>query len=110
LTKASSRTRPGRSAFDLVAAKLLRPLVRPGTVCRSSCRSSQVLLSYAAKALDAVEPVGGRVVDALASADRSVLGSVVPRPVFPGRTEPPLGSRGCAPRARSPISARVTCR
>ena len=43
----------------------------------------------------------------------SVLADHVPagsRLVFAGRTEPPLGSRGCAPRARSPRSARVTCR
>jgi LuxR family maltose regulon positive regulatory protein len=39
----------------------------------------KVLLSNVAEALDAVEPVGGRVFDALASADSSVLGSVVPR-------------------------------
>jgi hypothetical protein len=38
-----------------------------------------VLLSYVAGELDAVEPVAGRVFDALASADSSVFGSVVPR-------------------------------
>jgi LuxR family maltose regulon positive regulatory protein len=39
----------------------------------------RVLLTYIAAALDAVEPVGQRVFDALASPDSSVLGSVVPR-------------------------------
>jgi len=39
----------------------------------------KVLLTYVAKALDAVEPVGGRVFDALASPASSVPGSVVPR-------------------------------
>jgi LuxR family transcriptional regulator, maltose regulon positive regulatory protein len=39
----------------------------------------KVLLSYVAEALDAVEPVGGRVFDALASPASSVAGSVVPR-------------------------------
>ena len=39
----------------------------------------KVLLSYVAKALDAVEPVGERVFDALASPGFSVPGSVVPR-------------------------------
>ncbi|HEY6312185.1 MAG TPA: LuxR C-terminal-related transcriptional regulator [Streptosporangiaceae bacterium] len=39
----------------------------------------RVLLSYVAKALDAVQPVGGRVFDALASPVSSVPGSVVPR-------------------------------
>ena len=116
-------SRPG---FDLVASKLRRPLVRPGTVPRSllierlrggvGCpivsvvapagygkttllsewaeRNGQsfawvsvdeadndpkVLLSYVAEALDAVEPIGERVFDALASAGSSVPGSVVPR-------------------------------
>jgi LuxR family maltose regulon positive regulatory protein len=111
---------------DLVAAKLLRPLLRPGTVGRSSLierlargdprpivsvvapagygkttllaqwaeRNGQafawlsvdvgdndpkVLLTYVAEALDAIEPVGGRVFDALASPVSSVPGSVVPR-------------------------------
>jgi LuxR family transcriptional regulator, maltose regulon positive regulatory protein len=105
---------------------LLRPLVRPGTIRRSSLierlgrgddrpivsvvapagygkttllsewaeRNGQafawlsvdqgdndpkVLLSYVAEALDAVEPVGQRVFDALASPVSSVPGSVVPR-------------------------------
>src|SRR6516165_3564195 len=116
----------GRPAFDLIAAKLLRPLVRPATIRRSSLverlargddtsivsvvapagygkttllaqwaeRNGQafawvsvdeadndpkVLLSYVAEALDAVEPLGERVFDALASPGSSVSGSVVPR-------------------------------
>ena len=107
-------------------SKLLRPLVRPGTVGRSSLlgqlanrdehrivsvvappgygkttllsqwaeRSGQsfswvsvtepdndpkILLTYVAAALDAVEPIGGRVFDALASPGSSVPGAVVPR-------------------------------
>ena len=39
----------------------------------------KVLLSYVAEALDAVEPIDGRVFDALASPVSSVPGSVVPR-------------------------------
>ena len=39
----------------------------------------RVLLSYVAKALDEVQPVGGRVFEALASPVSSVPGSVVPR-------------------------------
>src|SRR5271170_6409301 len=39
----------------------------------------KVLLTYVAEALDAVEPVGGRVFDALASPVSSVPGSVDPR-------------------------------
>jgi LuxR family maltose regulon positive regulatory protein len=39
----------------------------------------KVLLTYVAKALDAVQPVGGQVFDALASPSSSVPGSVVPR-------------------------------
>ncbi len=39
----------------------------------------KVLLSYVAKALDAVQPVGSRVFEALASPVSSVPGSVVPR-------------------------------
>jgi len=39
----------------------------------------KVLLSYVAAALDAVEPIGGRVFEALASPVSSVPGSVVPR-------------------------------
>ena len=108
------RERPDRShraagaVFDLFAAKLLRPLLRPGTVRRSSpagygkttllsqwaeCNGQafawvsvdegdndpKVLLAYVAEALDAVEPIDGRVFDALASPVSSVPGSVVPR-------------------------------
>src|SRR6516225_440904 len=116
----------GRPAFDLIAAKLLRPLVRPATIRRSSLlerltrgdpgpivsvvapagygkttllsqwaeRNGQafawvsvddqdndpkMLLTYVAKALDEVQPVGERVFDALASPASSVPGSVVPR-------------------------------
>jgi len=121
--------RPGRvggAAYDLIAAKLLRPLARPGTIRRSSLierlakdtshpvvsvvapagygkttllsqwaeadgqafawvsvdetdNDPRVLLAYIAEALDAVEPVGQRVFDALASRSSSVPGSVVPR-------------------------------
>jgi LuxR family transcriptional regulator, maltose regulon positive regulatory protein len=39
----------------------------------------RVLLGYVARALDAVQPVGGRVFEALASPVSSVPGSVVPR-------------------------------
>jgi LuxR family maltose regulon positive regulatory protein len=39
----------------------------------------KVLLTYVAAALDAIEPVGDRVLDALASPASSVPGSVVPR-------------------------------
>jgi LuxR family maltose regulon positive regulatory protein len=39
----------------------------------------KVLLSYIAEALDAIEPIGERVFDALAAAASSVPGSVVPR-------------------------------
>src|SRR6516165_6346279 len=39
----------------------------------------KVLLTYVAEALDAIEPVGRRVFDALASPASSVPGSVVPR-------------------------------
>jgi LuxR family transcriptional regulator, maltose regulon positive regulatory protein len=113
----------------------------------------KVLLTYVAEALDAVEPVGRRVFDALASPASSVPGSVVPRlgsafasmtaPVvlvlddvhllrnsegraalsvladhvpagsrlaFAGGTSRRCESRGCAPRARSWRSARLTCR
>jgi LuxR family transcriptional regulator, maltose regulon positive regulatory protein len=123
------RERDGRShraAFDLVASKIRRPLMRRGTVRRSALieklargdprpivsvaapagygkttllsqwaeRNGQpfawvsvdeadndpkVLLSYVAAALDAVEPIDGRVFDALASPASSVPGAVVPR-------------------------------
>ena len=39
----------------------------------------KVLLSYVAQALDGVQPIGGRVFDALGSPTSSVPGSVVPR-------------------------------
>ncbi len=111
--------------FDLLPAKLRRPLLRRGTVRRSSLierlargdrcpivsvvaptgygkttvlaqwaeRNGQafawvsvdeadndpkVLLTYVAKALDAVAPVGERVFNALASPASSVAGSVIP--------------------------------
>ena len=126
------RERPGRtrrtdgSLFDLTMSKLLPPLVRPGTVRRTSLldrlangdprrivsmvappgygkttflsqwaghsdlafawvsvderdNDPKVLLTYIAEALDAVEPVGEAVFDALASPGSSVAGSVVPR-------------------------------
>ncbi len=128
----SARMRPGRPGradgpvFDLLASKLLRPLLRPGTVRRlqlierlargEPCpivslvappgygkttllsqwaerngrafawvsvdegdNDPKVLLTYVAEALDAVEPIDGRVFDALASPGSSVPGSVVPR-------------------------------
>ena len=115
-----------RPAFDLVSAKLRRPVMRPGTVRRSALidrladedtrsivsvvapagygkttllaqwaasdgqafawvsidekdNDPKVLLTYIAEALDAVQPVGARVFDALASPASSVPGSVVPR-------------------------------
>jgi LuxR family maltose regulon positive regulatory protein len=118
--------RAGGSAFDLVVSKLRGPLIRPGTVRRSTLverlaggdprpivsvvapagygkttllsqwaerdgqpfawvsvdeadNDPKVLLSYVAEALDAVEPIDGRVFDALASPVSSVPGSVVPR-------------------------------
>jgi LuxR family transcriptional regulator, maltose regulon positive regulatory protein len=118
--------RAGGPVSDLFAAKLLRPLLRPGTVRRSSLierlargdprpivsvvapagygkttllsqwaeRNGQAfawvsvdeadndpkaLLTYVAEALDAVEPIGRPVFDALASPASSVPGSVVPR-------------------------------
>jgi len=113
-------------AFDLFAAKLRRPVLRPGTVRRSllierlahgdprpivsvvappgygkttllsqwaerngqafawvsvdeADNDPKVLLRYVAEALDAVEPIDGRVFDALASPASSVPGSVAPR-------------------------------
>src|SRR5215467_453217 len=115
-----------RPVFDLATAKLLRPVVRPETIRRSSLierlarddarpivsvvapagygkttllaqwaerggqafawvsvdekdNDPKVLLTYVAEALNAVEPVGQRVFDALASPGSSVPGSVVPR-------------------------------
>ena len=122
----SRAQRVSRLGLDLLASKVRRPPVRPGTVSRpflierlrgdDRCpivsvvappgygkttllaqwaeRSGQsfawvsvdeadndpkVLLSYVAEALDAVEPIGERVFDALASPGSSVPGSVVPR-------------------------------
>jgi LuxR family transcriptional regulator, maltose regulon positive regulatory protein len=116
----------GAPSFDLIKGKLLRPLVRPGTIRRPGLierlargdsrpivavvapagygkttllaqwperdgqaiawvsvdegdNDPKVLLAYLAEALDAVEPVGKRVFDALASPASSVPGSVVPR-------------------------------
>ena len=118
--------RPGGPVLDLLASKLRRPVVRPGTIARLALlerlrrgqpypivsvvapagygkttvlsqwaeRNGQafawvsvdegdndpkVLLSYVAEALNAVEPIDGRVFDALASPVSSVPGSVVPR-------------------------------
>jgi len=48
-------------------------------VGRRSGQRPKVLLSYVAEALDSVEPIDGRVFDALASSVSSVPGSVVPR-------------------------------
>jgi len=129
----TSVLRPGRETprapgpvFDLSAAKLLRPVVRPGSVSRSalierlarndSCpivsvvapagygkttllslwvehsgqafawvsvdeadNDPKVLLTYIAEALNVVEPISGRVFDALTSPVSSVPGTVVPR-------------------------------
>ncbi len=156
----------GRPVFDLVAAKLRRPVMRPGTVRRSSLierlrrgearpivsvvgpagygkttllsqwaeRNGQsfawvsvdepdndpkVLLSYVAEALDAVEPIDGRVFDALASPVSSVPGSVVPRlgAAFSSMTSPvvlvlddvhALHNRNAGPRWRCwPITCRA---
>ena len=116
----------GAPSFDLIKGKLLRPLVRPGTIRRSRLverlarddsrpivsvvapagygkttllsqwperdgqaiawvsidegdNDPKVLLTYLAEALNAIEPVGKRVFDALASPASSVPGSVVPR-------------------------------
>ena len=115
-----------RLGLDLLASKVRRPPVRPGTVPRpflierlrradrgpivsvvappgygkttllaqwaerngqsfawvsvdEADNDPKVLLSYVAEALDAVEPIGERVFDALASPGSSVPGSVVPR-------------------------------
>jgi LuxR family transcriptional regulator, maltose regulon positive regulatory protein len=111
--------RVGGSPFDLTVSRLLRPLVRPETICRAPLldrladgdphrivsvvappgygkttllsqwaerggpafawvsvderdNDPKVLLTYLAEALDAIEPVGGRVFDALASPGSSV--------------------------------------
>ena len=138
-----TRVRPDQSgrrvgaAFDLVASKLLRPWVRPGTVHRSALlehladrdahrlvsvaapagdgkttlmsqwaadsnqtfawvsvdepdNDPKVLLTYVAEALDAVQPIGGQVFDALMSAGSLALGSVLSRlgSAFSSMTEP----------------------
>jgi LuxR family maltose regulon positive regulatory protein len=124
--RADRQRRGNGLAFDLLASKLRRPLMRPGTVRRSLLldrlmrddsvpivsvvapagygkttllsqwaeRNGQafawvsveepdndprVLLTYIAKALDAVGPIDQRVFDALASPVSSVPGSVAPR-------------------------------
>ena len=132
MSEGDVRQRPDRShrargpVPDLLASKLLRPALRPGTVRRLPLierlarsdrypivsvvappgygkttllsqwaeRNGQafawvsvderdndpkVLLTYVAEALDAVQPIDGRVFDALASPGSSVPGSVVPR-------------------------------
>jgi len=118
--------RVSRLGVDLVASKVRRPPVRPGTLRRPGLierlrggdrcpiisvvappgygkttllaqwaegngqsfawvsvdeadNDPKVLLSYVAEALDAVEPIGERVFDALSSPGSSVPGSVVPR-------------------------------
>jgi LuxR family transcriptional regulator, maltose regulon positive regulatory protein len=122
----SRSQRASRLGLDLLASKLRRPPVQPGTVRRpflierlrggdrppivsvvappgygkttllaqwaerngqsfawvsvdEADNDPKVLLSYVAEALDAVEPIGERVFDALASPGSSVPGSVVPR-------------------------------
>ena len=122
----SRSQRVSRLGLDLLASKVRRPPVRPGTVPRpflierlrggdrwpivsvvappgygkttllaqwaerngqsfawvsvdEADNDPKVLLSYVAEALDAVEPIGERVFDALASPGSSVPGSVVPR-------------------------------
>ena len=124
--RADRSHRAGGPVFDLLASKLRRPLVRPGTVRRlplierlargdprpivsvvappgygkttllsqwaerngqafawvsvdEADNDPKVLLTYVAEALDAVEPIDGRVFDALASPVSSVPGSVVPQ-------------------------------
>ena len=122
----SRSQRVSRLGLDLLASKVRRPPIRPGTVPRpflierlrgadrwpivsvvappgygkttllaqwaerngqsfawvsvdEADNDPKVLLSYVAEALDAVEPIGERVFDALASPGSSVPGSVVPR-------------------------------
>jgi len=132
MSESDARQRPDRSprvggpVSDLFASKLLRPMLRPGTVRRwplierlargdprpivsvvapagygkttllsqwaerngqafawvsvdDGDNDPKVLLTYVAEALDAVQPIDGRVFDALASPVSSVPGSVVPR-------------------------------
>jgi len=126
LHSARERRLAGAPSFDLIKGKLLRPLVRPGTIVRPGLverladgdsrpivsvvapagygkttllaqwpersghaiawvsvdegdNDPKVLLTYLAEALNAIEPVGRRVFDALASPASSVPGSVVPR-------------------------------
>ena len=127
-----TRQHDGRSqgtaglGFDLLASRIRRPVIRPGTVPRSALierlrredsrpiitvvapagygkttllsqwaehngqafawvsvdethNDPKVLLSYIAEALDAIEPIGGEVFDALGSPGSSVHGSVLPR-------------------------------
>jgi len=80
-----------------------------------------ILLTYIVEALDAIEPVDGRVFDALTSSGSSVTASVIARlgAAFSSMTSPVVlragpvprcRSRGCAPRARSRRSAPRTCR
>jgi LuxR family transcriptional regulator, maltose regulon positive regulatory protein len=124
--RAGGTHRVSRPAFDLVASKLRRPVIRPGTVSRPALierlkredsgpvvsvvappgygkttllaqwaegngqafawvsvdetdNDPKVLLTYVTEALNAVQPVGTRVFDALSSPVSSVPGSVVPR-------------------------------
>ena len=127
LQRTGRRQDTSRPAFDLLAAKILRPRPRRGTIPRSllvdrlvssadqpivsvvapagygkttllsqwaerdtrvsfawvsvdeADNDPKVLLTYIAEALDAIEPVGGRVFEALAAPLSSVPGSVVPR-------------------------------
>ena len=126
LQRASPTNRAGGPAFDLTASKLMRPLVRPGTIRRpllpgpsadgdpprivsvaapagygkttllaewaerdgrafawvsvdEADNDPKVLLTYVARALDEVQPVGPRVFEALASPVSAVPGSVLPR-------------------------------
>jgi LuxR family transcriptional regulator, maltose regulon positive regulatory protein len=54
----------------------------------------KVLLTYIAAALDAVQPLGGPVFDALASPVSSVPGSVVPRLGFGAGVDDRAGGAG----------------
>jgi LuxR family transcriptional regulator, maltose regulon positive regulatory protein len=126
LQRTTGAGRGDRPGWDLVISKLRSPVLRPGTVRRSSLierlaredpspivsvvapagygkttllsqwaeingrafawvsideadNDAKVLLRYVAAALDEVQPLDGRVFDALASPVSSVPGSVVPR-------------------------------